>query len=56
MLRLYIPKSVIDIPGALFIMLPFVVTCLVLVVSSIRMKRESQQPAACGINYFREER
>lgn len=55
-LRLYIPKSVIDIPGALFIMLPFVVTCLVLVVSSIRMKRESQQPAACGINYFREER
>ena len=56
MLRLYIPKDVIDIPGAIFSMLPFVVTCLVLVFSSIRMKRENQQPAGCGINYFREER
>ena len=55
-LRLYIPKDVIDIPGAIFTMLPFVVTCLVLVFSSIRMKRENQQPAGCGINYFREER
>lgn len=55
-LRLYIPKSVIDIPGAFFTMLPFIVTCLVLVISSIRMRRENQQPAACGINYFREER
>lgn len=56
MLRLYIPKDLIDIPGALFSMLPFVVTCLVLVMSSIKMRRESQQPAACGVNYFREER
>lgn len=55
-LRLYIPKSVIDIPGALFAMLPFVVTCLVLVISSIKMRRENQQPAACGVNYIREER
>jgi len=55
-LRLYIPKDVIDIPGAIFSMLPFIVTCLVLVFSSIRMKRENQQPASCGINYFREER
>ena len=56
MLRLYIPKDVIDIPGAIFSMLPFVVTCIVLVVSSIRMKKENQQPAGCGVNYFREER
>jgi ABC-type uncharacterized transport system permease subunit len=55
-LRLYIPKEVIDVPGAVFSMLPFVVTCLVLVFSSVRMKRENQQPAGCGINYFREER
>ena len=55
-LRLYIPKDVIDIPGAIFSMLPFVVTCLVLVFSSVRMRRENQQPAGCGINYFREER
>ncbi|MGI6214718.1 MAG: ABC transporter permease [Christensenellales bacterium] len=56
MLRLYIPKDVIDIPGAIFSMLPFVVTCLVLLISSIKMKKENQQPAACGVNYFREER
>ena len=55
-LRLYIPKDVIDIPGAIFSMLPFVVTCLVLIFSSIKMKRENQQPAGCGVNYFREER
>ncbi len=55
-LRLYVPREVADIPGALFSMLPFVVTCVVLVLSSIRMKRENQQPASCGINYFREER
>ena len=55
-LRLYIPKEVIDIPGAIFSMLPFIVTCMVLVFSSIRLKRENQQPAGCGINYFREER
>ena len=55
-LRLYIPKSVVNIPAALFSMLPFLVTCLVLVVSSIRIRRENQQPAGCGVNYFREER
>jgi len=55
-LRLYVPSSVIAIPAPLFAMVPFIVTCIVLVVSSIRMKKENQQPAACGVNYFREER
>ncbi len=55
-LRLYIPNSVISIPGAVFAMVPFVTTCIVLVVSSIKMRRENQQPRSCGINYFREER
>lgn len=55
-LRLYIPATVIAIPAAVFAMVPFLVTCVVLVVSSIRMKRENQQPRACGVNYFREER
>ena len=55
-LRLYIPTNIIDIPAAFFQMLPFFVTCVVLVVSSIRMRRENQSPAACGVNYFREER
>jgi general nucleoside transport system permease protein len=55
-LRLYLPKSIIDIPDAFFSMVPFIVTCIILVASSIRMRKENQQPASCGINYFREER
>lgn len=55
-LRLYIPKDVIDIPGAIFSMLPFFVTCLVLIFSSIKQKQENRQPAGCGVNFFREER
>lgn len=55
-LKLYIPASVISIPSAFFSMLPFLVTCIILVISSIRMRRENQQPQACGVNYFREER
>jgi len=37
-------------------MLPYLVTVLVLIISSIRNKRENQPPASLGINYFREER
>ena len=55
-LKLYIPASVVSIPSAFFSMLPFLVTCIILVISSIRMRRENQQPHSCGVNYFREER
>ena len=37
-------------------MLPYVVTIVVLIVSSIRNKRENQPPASLGLSYFREER
>ena len=37
-------------------MLPYVVTVLVLIVTSIRNKKENQPPAALGQSYFREER
>lgn len=37
-------------------MLPYVFTILVLVISSIRNKRENQPPTSLGLNYFREER
>lgn len=37
-------------------MLPYFVTILVLVISSIRNKKENQPPASLGLNYFREER
>ena len=37
-------------------MLPYVVTILVLIITSIRNKRENQPPASLGLSYFREER
>ncbi|MDD6602746.1 MAG: ABC transporter permease [Eubacteriales bacterium] len=40
----------------LFKMLPYVVTIVVLVMVSIRKKKENQGPAALGLSYFREER
>lgn len=40
----------------LFKILPYLVTIVVLVITSIRQKRETQAPAALGLPYFREER
>ncbi len=40
----------------LFKMLPYVVTVIVLVITSMRKKREHQPPAHLGLSYFREER
>ena len=39
----------------LFKMLPYVVTIIVLVVTSARKKKENSGPAALGLSYFREE-
>lgn len=40
----------------IFKMLPFLVTIVVLIFTSIRNKKENQPPAALGLPYFREER
>ncbi len=40
----------------LFKMLPYIVTIIVLVMVSVRKKKENQGPAALGLSYFREER
>ena len=37
-------------------MLPYVVTIIVLVVTSMRKKKENMGPAALGLSYFREDR
>ena len=37
-------------------MLPYLFTILILIISSIRNKRENQPPASLGLSYFREER
>lgn len=55
-LQYYVPKDVIAIPNAFYVMLPFLITTLVLIVTSMRKSKEGSQPASCGINYFREER
>ena len=40
----------------LYKMLPYVMTIVVLVLTSVRNKKENQPPAALGLSYFREER
>lgn len=51
----YIPNITVS-TKLLFEMLPYVVTIVVLVIISIRDKKENQPPAALGLPYFREER
>lgn len=56
---LYVLSSYIPIGGAaqeLFKMIPYVVTVIVLILTSIRRKKENQPPASLGLAYFREER
>ena len=44
------------IPTQVYQALPFVITAIVLVASSIRARKNSGLPASLGVNYFREER
>ncbi len=51
----YIPNISVS-SKLLFDMLPYVVTVVVLIITSIRNKKENQPPEALGLPYFREER
>jgi simple sugar transport system permease protein len=55
-LHMYIPSGMNLAVKELYKMLPYVVTIIVLVISSMRNKRENQPPASLGLAYFREER
>ena len=44
------------VPTQLYQALPFLITAVVLVATSVRKKGSSGQPASLGLNYFREER
>ncbi|MCR5088139.1 MAG: ABC transporter permease [Oscillospiraceae bacterium] len=55
-LHMYIPSGMNLAVKELYKMLPYVVTIIVLVLSSMRDKRENQPPASLGLAYFREER
>ena len=56
-LYLYIPTGMEHMElKELYKMLPYIVTMVVLVITSMRNKRENQPPASLGTNYFREDR
>ncbi|MDO4806104.1 MAG: ABC transporter permease [Coriobacteriales bacterium] len=55
-LNLYIPIGKDLAVKELYKMLPYVVTIVVLVFSSLRNKRENQPPESLGLPYFRENR
>ena len=55
-LHMYIPSGMNLAVKELYKMAPYVVTIIVLVISSMRNKRENQPPASLGLPYFREER
>ena len=51
-LRLPIPF----LPTQIYKVVPYIVTAIVLIVVSMRQRREDQPPQSLGLNYFREER
>ena len=55
-LHMYIPSGMNLAVKELYKMLPYVVTIIVLVLTSMRNKRENHPPASLGVPYFREER
>ena len=55
-LYLYIPSGMNLSVKELYKMLPYIDTIIVLVISSMRNKKENQPPAGLGLPYFREDR
>ena len=55
-LKFYVPKSIFAFPNAFYDMLPFLITAIVLVLSSMRKNGRIGIPASLGLNYFREDR
>lgn len=56
-LYLYIPTGMDHMEfQEIYKMIPYIVTMIVLVLTSMRNKRENQPPASLGLSYFREER
>ncbi len=55
-LHLFLPTGTNLAVKEIYKMLPYVVTIIVLVISSMRNKRENQPPDSLGVAYFREDR
>ncbi|PWM44250.1 MAG: ABC transporter permease [Clostridiales bacterium] len=45
-----------DVPAQFYSALPFLITAIVLVVESMRKKKNKNEPSAIGVNYYREDR
>jgi len=55
-LHMYIPSGMNLAVKELYKMIPYVVTIIVLIISSLRNQRDKQPPQSLGLPYFREER
>ncbi len=56
MMIMYLRVSIPFIPTEIYKILPYIVTVIVLVLTSMKNSRDKQPPASLGNNYFREER
>lgn len=56
MMIMYLRVLIPFIPTELYKILPYIVTVIVLIITSMRNSRDKQPPASLGLNYFREER
>ncbi len=55
-INMFLPTGTNLAVKELYKMLPYVMTIIVLIITSMRNKRENQPPASLGLAYFREER
>ena len=55
-LHMYIPSGMNLAVKELYKMLPYIVTIVVLIISSLRNQRDKQPPQSLGLPYFREDR
>jgi len=56
LLILYLRLPIPFIPTQIYKIVPYIATAIVLIVVSMRQRREDQPPAGLGLTYFREER
>ena len=56
LLILYLKVPVPFIPTQIYKIVPYIATVLVLILVSMKQKKENQPPAGLGVNYFREDR
>lgn len=56
LLILYLRLPLPFLPTQIYKVVPYIVTAIVLIVVSMRQRREDQPPQGLGLNYFREER